>query len=347
MFAGPPAPMWPPVTASGWTSWWRSRHGSGHGWTASTCASPSGPPTLAAAGAGPGPADVLAGGGRRSARAAAAIGTTRRRVRTAPRRAGRVGIRRTVRRTRRRHRPHRRGAGRSRSHADLAELQPALVAKASSSSVESFSRDMGRLERILLHDDGLSAHERCRRDRKVKRWRDRHTGMCHTHLQLDAETDAKVAAGTGRLPRCREGGAAGPEPDLRPTAGGRPRRADHPPRSSAAGRRTAGPGGDRAHRPRHLALRVARARRQRDRRRPPTAPWSHCAGCAVTPRSSLSSSMRSGVAVDVGPTDRVATRHQRRALRAMHATCAHPSCARSGSTAAGSPRRAVGAGRTH
>ena len=33
-----------------------------------------------------------------------------------------------------------------------------------------------------------------------------------------------------------------------------------------------------------------------------------------------------GVAVDVGRDQRVATRHQRRALRAMHATCAHPSC---------------------
>ena len=33
-----------------------------------------------------------------------------------------------------------------------------------------------------------------------------------------------------------------------------------------------------------------------------------------------------GAAVDVGREQRVATRHQRRALRAMHTTCAHPGC---------------------
>ena len=33
-----------------------------------------------------------------------------------------------------------------------------------------------------------------------------------------------------------------------------------------------------------------------------------------------------GVAVDVGRERRVATRHQRRALRAMHTSCAHPGC---------------------
>ena len=53
---------------------------------------------------------------------------------------------------------------------------------------------MGRLERILSGDDGLSKQARNRRDRNVRRWVDRTTGMCHTHLQLDAETDARVAA---------------------------------------------------------------------------------------------------------------------------------------------------------
>ena len=33
-----------------------------------------------------------------------------------------------------------------------------------------------------------------------------------------------------------------------------------------------------------------------------------------------------GATIDVGRQRRVATRHQRRALRAMHTTCAHPDC---------------------
>ena len=28
----------------------------------------------------------------------------------------------------------------------------------------------------------------------MRRWADRITGMCHTHLELDPETDARVAA---------------------------------------------------------------------------------------------------------------------------------------------------------
>ena len=77
---------------------------------------------------------------------------------------------------------------------ELAALQPALIAKAAAATVEAFSRDMGHLERTLSGDDGLSKHARHRRDRNVRRWVDRTTGMCHTHLQLDAETDARVAA---------------------------------------------------------------------------------------------------------------------------------------------------------
>src|SRR5829696_1017784 len=78
--------------------------------------------------------------------------------------------------------------------AQLTDLQPELIAAAGRLSVDDYGREVRRLERILSGDDGLAAHERNRRARKVKRWTDRVTGMCHTHLELDAETDAKIGA---------------------------------------------------------------------------------------------------------------------------------------------------------
>jgi len=148
---------------------------------------------LAAAGRCAAAADVLAGGGRRSSRDANA----------AARRAGvcdqlpevhdalaagdvSAGHVDSIARTA----AALDDAGRSQ----LAALQPAIVAAAASSTVEDFAKDMSQLERLLSGDDGLSEQQRNRRNRKVRRWVDRATGVCHTHLELDAETDARVTA---------------------------------------------------------------------------------------------------------------------------------------------------------
>ncbi|MGH9271429.1 MAG: hypothetical protein ACRDZ2_09155, partial [Ilumatobacteraceae bacterium] len=143
---------------------------------------------LAATGAGSSPSDVLAGGGRRSGRDAA---QTARRADTcallpdvhAALTSGTVSaghvdaITRTAR------------ALDDDGRAELAALQPALVDKAAGSSVEAFGREMDRLQRLLSRDDGVGQLERNRRTRNLRRWRDRHTGVCHTHLELDNETD--------------------------------------------------------------------------------------------------------------------------------------------------------------
>ena len=81
-------------------------------------------------------------------------------------------------------------AGRSQ----LKELEATLVESATTSSVEAFEREMRDLGRILAGDDGVGRHERFRRQRSLRRWVDRNTGMCHTHLQLDPEADAQVSA---------------------------------------------------------------------------------------------------------------------------------------------------------
>jgi Domain of unknown function (DUF222) len=52
--------------------------------------------------------------------------------------------------------------------------------------------------RILSIDDGVSRLERLEQQRRVRRWVDRQTGMCHTHLELDPESDAKVSAALDR-----------------------------------------------------------------------------------------------------------------------------------------------------
>jgi hypothetical protein len=84
-----------------------------------------------------------------------------------------------------------------RGRAELAEVEDAVVASAQASSVEEFARKVGDLGRNLAGDDGVSRHEWRRRQRCVKRWVDRETGLCHTHMTLDPETDEKVAQALG------------------------------------------------------------------------------------------------------------------------------------------------------
>jgi hypothetical protein len=74
----------------------------------------------------------------------------------------------------------------------LAEHAEALVEAAAAMSPEQFDREVRDLARDLAGDGGLSRHERLRRQRCVRRWVDNHTGMCKTLLSLDPLDDAKV-----------------------------------------------------------------------------------------------------------------------------------------------------------
>ena len=62
------------------------------------------------------------------------------------------------------------------ARATLCELEDTLIAAAAEQSVEVFQREMSTLADVLAGDDGVSRHERLRRQRCVKRWVDRHTG---------------------------------------------------------------------------------------------------------------------------------------------------------------------------
>ena len=80
------------------------------------------------------------------------------------------------------------------ARAELQDLQSAVVQSATVMAVETFEREMSKLGRVLSRDDGVSKHNRLRQQRCVRRWVDRVTGMCHTHLQVDPETDARIAS---------------------------------------------------------------------------------------------------------------------------------------------------------
>ena len=80
------------------------------------------------------------------------------------------------------------------ARAELQDLQAAVVRSASVMPVETFEREMSKLGRVLSRDDGVSQLERLKRQRCVRRWVDRVSGMCHTHLQVDPETDARIAS---------------------------------------------------------------------------------------------------------------------------------------------------------
>ena len=78
--------------------------------------------------------------------------------------------------------------------AELRDLQSAVVQSAVVMPVETFEREMSKLGRALSRDDGMSRMARLRQQRCVRRWVDRVSGMCHTHLQVDPETDARIAS---------------------------------------------------------------------------------------------------------------------------------------------------------
>ena len=65
--------------------------------------------------------------------------------------------------------------------------------QAATTSVDAFARHVRDLARRLSRDEGLRHHEQLRSQRAVRRWMDRQ-GMCHTQISLDPEADARLSA---------------------------------------------------------------------------------------------------------------------------------------------------------
>jgi Domain of unknown function (DUF222) len=72
----------------------------------------------------------------------------------------------------------------------LVAHEDALINAATAMTPEQFDRECQGLARNVSGDAGLSRQERLRRERNVRRWVDKHTGVCKTLLSLDPLADA-------------------------------------------------------------------------------------------------------------------------------------------------------------
>jgi hypothetical protein len=207
-----------------------------------------------------------------------------------------------------------------RGRSDLKELAPALVDAATSSSVEVFGREVRKLGQILSRDDGVRRHEHLRRQRCVRRWVDRITGLCHTDLVLDPLTDAAVAKALGDAVNAEQ------------AKGADDRTLDQIKADALVGLITG------RHSARGVfaeALVLIDVDTLRDGLQDASVSETStgqpvpvetvrrlCCEADIIPVVLDGD----GVVLDVGRARRVATREQRQALRAMYRTCGHPGC---------------------
>ena len=203
----------------------------------------------------------------------------------------------------------------------LVEQAADLVEKASVSSVDWFERHVRELARHLSDDDGLAWRERIRRQRFLRRWSDRETGLCHTHVALDPEADARLSASLDAAVAAER---ANPETEARTF---------DQLRADAFVAAVTGPrSGER--RPAEVSVVI-----DYDTLADGTHDHTVCEtsdGQPLPPESVRRIACDAtiipivlnghGVVLDHGRGKRVATAEQRRALRAMYRTCGFPDC---------------------
>lgn len=248
-----------------------------------------------------------------------------------------------------------------------------LLERASKLGLDAFRRECRSLAKHLLTQSRRGDVDELREQRTastVKRWTDKVTGMCHTHLELDPVRDAKLqSAWQANIVRLRQapGGAdldwqqlqveaflhsvVGTEPDA--AAGAVVSETDAPvdvaSSAGSAGREPAGAGSS------GTGARVRRGcscggggRTDRSPEITVVIDYQFLAGLTevgvceteggiALPVSSVRRLAcdaeviptvlgRDGQVLDHGRSRRTASRDQRRALRALHRTCAHPDC---------------------
>ena len=197
-----------------------------------------------------------------------------------------------------------------------------LLADASKHGVDVFERGCRDLAKHLVaHSTAASDADELEQQRQrstVKRWTDKQTGMCHTHLELDPVRDralwAAIDASRAKL-RQQDGNQRTPWPQLEVNAviaaiGGSGDRIpeiialiDHRSLLEGAHANTI------CETDNGIPLPISTVRRL-------------CCDAEILPVVLGGN----GEVLDVGRSRRTATRAQRRALRAMHRTCAHPDC---------------------
>ncbi|MEO6571370.1 MAG: HNH endonuclease [Ilumatobacteraceae bacterium] len=198
-----------------------------------------------------------------------------------------------------------------------------LLADATRQRVDEFERNCRDLARAIQRSQATSDADELDRQREmseVKRWVDRETGMCHTHLQLDPVRDRALWSSIDRqLARLRQA-------DGNRRTGWTQLKVDAV-ISAASG----GPGAERV--PEITVLIDHRSLLQGAHDRtvceadsgvplPISTVRRWCCDAEILP-AVLGGN---GEVLDLGRSERTAGRSQRRALRAMHRTCIHPDC---------------------
>jgi hypothetical protein len=204
---------------------------------------------------------------------------------------------------------------------ELASFEADLLAAARNLPVSMFERDCRDIARLVARDDGTTAHERRRAAANVRRWIDDRTGMYHLHAELDPERGATVfTALDAHLDTVKQrDGTAGTALDVlaadalldaitTPRTGDRPVPelyvlTDLQTLTSGLHARSICELSDGSNLP------VSTVRRL-------------CCDATIIPIVLGAD----GEVLDAGREIRVANRAQRRALRAMYRTCAHPDC---------------------
>jgi hypothetical protein len=102
---------------------------------------------------------------------------------------------------------------------ELTDQSETLTEVASMMPVDLFERYMRNIADELRADDGLSERERQRRATRLRRWRNKATGMCHLSGQFDPETGARlfsaIEAEANALRKQADAGPVG-SPDTEP-----------------------------------------------------------------------------------------------------------------------------------
>jgi Domain of unknown function (DUF222)/HNH endonuclease len=205
----------------------------------------------------------------------------------------------------------------------FAEHAQTLVEAAVALSPEQFERECDDLARNLSGDGGLSRQERLRRDRNVRRWVDRHSGMCKTLLSLDPLADATAwtainaavaaARNTNQHDDDRTWDQLQADVVVDLLAGARAVGDERVPEVSLLiDARTA-----------HQGLHDDSVCETSEGHQLPVDTMRRLLCDAVIVPIVVGDD---GEALRVGRQHRLATRAQRRALRAMYRTCAHPDC---------------------
>lgn len=206
--------------------------------------------------------------------------------------------------------------------AEFLAAEDDLLACATAQGVDVFERGCRELAKHLVAQSHTKSDadelDEQRKRSNVKRWVDKQTGMCHTHLELDPVRDRALwaAIDTARATlRQHDGNRRTPWPQLEVDAviaaiGGS---GDRVPEITVLVDHHTLLDGLHEHSvcetDNGIALPVSTVRRL-------------CCDAEILPVVLNGDSQ----ALDVGRSARTATRNQRRALRAMHRTCAHPEC---------------------